>query len=205
MNEEPILTPSPAEARAALAEVDQVLVQTRHAIRQGVSAPLLILWGCIWMAADTTTQFYPQAMNWLWAVFDLVGIAGCVGIFRCHRQRMKSSGGWRYGVFWGILFFYAILWMNLLVSVDWPKTSQDWIAFEPMYRRMTAYMHTVPMFAYVVGGLWLDTFFVWLGAIVTVLIVLGLCFVQEYFYLWLAVTGGGALVVSGVFIKKFWK
>jgi hypothetical protein len=205
MNEEPTLTPTPDEARAALAEVDQVLAQTRHAIRQGISAPLLILWGCIWMVADATTQFDPQAMGYLWWVFDLVGIVGWVWIIRSHSRQVKNPRGWRYGVFWGILFFYAILWMNLLVPVDWPKTSQEWIAFEPMYRRMTAYMHTVPMFAYVVGGLWLDPFFIWLGAIVTVLIVLGLCFVQEYFYLWLAVTGGGALVVSGVFIKKFWK
>jgi hypothetical protein len=205
MNEEPTLTPTPDEARASLAEVDHVLAQTRHAIRQGVSAPLLILWGCIWMVADTTTQFYPQAMSWLWSVLDLVGILGWVWIFRCQRHRVKSSRGWRYGAFWGILFFYAVLWMNLLVPVDWPKTNQEWIAFEPMFRRLTTYMHTVPMFAYVIGGLWLDPFFIWLGAVVTALIVFGFCFVQEYFYLWLAVTGGGALVVSGVFIKKFWK
>jgi len=205
MNKEPTLTPTPDEARAALAQVDQVLAQTRHAIRQGISAPLLMLWGCIWIVADVTTQFDHQAMNWLWSVLDLVGIVGWVWIFRSHRHRVKSSRGWRYGAFWGILFFYAILWMNLLVPADWPKTNQEWIAFEPEFRRMTAYMHTVPMFAYVVGGLWLDPFFIWLGAVVTALIVIGFCFVHEYFYLWLAVSGGGALVVSGVFIKKFWK
>jgi hypothetical protein len=205
MNEEPVLAPTPDQARAALAEVDLVLAQTRHAIRQGVSAPLLILWGCIWIVADLTTQFQPQIMAWLWWVLDLAGILGWVLIFQLHGQRVKNPRGWRYGAAWGILFFYGVMWINLLVPVDWPQTNDQWIAFEPVFRRITAYFHTLPMFAYVLGGLWLDPFFIWLGAIVTALIVLGFCFVHEYFYLWLAVTGGGALVVSGVFIKKFWK
>jgi len=105
MNEEPTITVTPAEARASLTEVDQVLAQARHAIRQGVSAPLLILWGCIWVVADSTTQFYPQAMSWLWWVLDLVGILGWVGIFLRHRHQVKNPRGWRYGAFWGILFF----------------------------------------------------------------------------------------------------
>ncbi len=205
MNEEMTQPPSQAEARAALAEVDRIIDQTRRALAQGPSAALLILWGCIWLAADVTTQFYPAAMQWLWWVLDGVGILGSWWIGACHGAKIKSPGAWRYGVFWLVLFAYAALWVCLLLPVNWPQTDLQWEHFEPVYRRITAYIHTIPMFAYVVGGLWLGRFFVWLGLLVTALIVVGLWFVPHYYYLWLGIAGGGSLIVAGVFIRKFWK
>jgi len=207
MNEESVVPPNPEEARAALAEVDRVLTQTRLAIAQGPSAPLLILWGVIWMIADLTTQFYPPAMQWLWLLLDLVGIFGSWWLATRHRVQVKrpSGWGWRIGAFWGILFFYSSLWLWLLVPGHWPQTAQQWNDFWPMYKRISAYGHTIPMFAYVVGGLWLGRFFVWLGLLVTALVLIGFCYVPDYFFLWLAATGGGSLVISGVFIRKFWK
>jgi hypothetical protein len=206
MNEELLNPPTRDEAAASLAEVDRVVAQTRHAIRQGISAPLLILWGCIWIVADVTTQFHPEGAGWTWLLLDVIGILGWWLIFKFSGSHVRSPRGWRYGVFWGVLFFYASLWMNLLAPVThWPQTAQQWIAFWPMYRRMAAYMHTIPMFAYVIGGLWIDRFFIWLGAVVTALIVFGLFYVDQYFFLWLAATGGGSLVLAGVFIKKCWK
>jgi hypothetical protein len=48
-------------------------------------------------------------------------------------------------------------------------------------------------------------FFIILGAIVTALILAGYCWAGDYFFLWLAITCGGALIFSGAFIRKFWK
>jgi len=204
MNEQSSLPPTSEEARAALDEIDRISAQARSTIAQGPSAPVLILWGCIWMIADITTQFHPQSLAWLWWMLDLVGALG-TWWFIARGVRVRRPGGWRYGVFWGVIFFYAILWVNLLVPVKWPQTDAEWIHFEPIYRRMTAYFHTIPMFAYVIGGLFTGRFFIWLGALVTVLILVGYCFVQDYFYLWLGLTGGGALAISGIFIRKFWR
>jgi len=205
MNEEMTQPPSQAEARAALAEVDHIIGQTRVALAQGPSAPLLILWGCIWLAADLTTQFYPVAMQWLWWVLDAVGILGSCWVGARYGAKIKRPGAWRYGVFWLVLFSYSALWLCLLLPIQWPQTDQQWEHFEPIYRRITAYAHTIPMFAYVVGGMWLGRFFVWLGLLVTALIVVGLWLVPNYYYLWLAISGGGSLIVAGVFIQKFWK
>ncbi len=71
-------------------------------------------------------------------------------------------------------------------------------------RKIAAFWATVPMFAYILIGLWLDRFFIWLGALVTVATVVGYYFIGEYFYLWMAVCGGGALIASGLFIRKNW-
>jgi hypothetical protein len=205
MNNETTSLPSPEEARAALAEAERAFQQTRVAIVQGPSAPLLILWGSIWMIADLTTQFYAPAMLAIWLPLDLIGGGGTWWIVAHRRVKVGRHGNWRYGAFWGVLFFYAALWTNLLVPVSWPQNAHDWATFEPVFRRITAYYHTIPMFAYVLGGLFIGRFFVILGALVTALIVIGFCFIHDYFYLWMAITGGGSLIISGVFIRQFWK
>ena len=61
------------------------------------------------------------------------------------------------------------------------------------------------MFAYVIMGLWLDRFLLWLGVLVTVTTLIGFFFAPHYFFLWAAAAGGGSLVVSGAFIRKFWR
>ena len=110
------MSPTRDEARVALAEIDRVTAQTRAAIARGPSAPLLILWGSIWFVADLTTQFRPEAMGWLWWVLDLVGAFGSCWLVQRSRVQVKRPGAWRYGVFWGAIFFYAVLWLNLLAG-----------------------------------------------------------------------------------------
>jgi hypothetical protein len=61
------------------------------------------------------------------------------------------------------------------------------------------------MFAYVVTGLWLEHFMVWLGLVVTALTVIGLFLLPSYFYIWMAVVGGGTLAGTGLFIRNRWK
>ena len=209
MNDQPPLSATVDEARAALSEIDSVMASTRIAIAQGPSAPILILWGCIWLVADVTTQYCPEAMAWMWWILDLIGAGGTWLFIARNLNRVKREGSWRYGArygaFWGAVFFYSILWLNLLVPAHWPTTSQEWIDFWPTFRRISAYSHTVPMFAYVIGGLFVGRFFIALGMIVTALVLAGFFWAGDYFFLWLAVTCGGALIFSGVFIRKFWK
>lgn len=205
MNDEMNEPVSRAEALAALADVDTVIAQTRTAIAHGAAGPILILWGCIWAAADATIQFYPPAMQWIWFALDIFGVAATFWLVGRRRVQVKQSGRWRYMAFWLVLFFYAFLWMFLLLGKDLGKTDGTWVEVEPTYRKMASYWHTVPMFAYVIIGMWLGRFLIWIGVVVTMLVIAGLWVAPHYYYLWLAVTCGGALALSGVFINKFWK
>lgn len=205
MNEEMTQPPSPAEAHAALSEVDQIIANTRTAIAHGAAGPILILWGCLWAIADATIQFYPPAMQWIWIPLDIFGAVVTTWLVRQHRVQVKRPGRWRFGVFWVVLFAYAFLWMFLLMGDGVSKTDGPWAQVEPTYRKIASFWHTVPMFAYVALGLWLGRFLVWIGIVVTILVVAGLWLAPHYYYLWLAMTGGGALVLSGVLINKSWK
>ena len=73
-------------------------------------------------------------------------------------------------------------------------------------RIMSAVIVTVPMFAYVVMGLWgCGQYMIWLGLGITALTVLGLYAFPSFFYLWMAAVGGGALFGVGIIARRQWK
>jgi hypothetical protein len=194
---------SKEDARASLAEIDHIMAQTRKTIAAGSSAPIVILWGVIWAIAYARLQFSPHSTPWLWPALDIVGIAGTFHLVR--RSPVKRPKQRRVLLAFLILFAYAIVWRALLCHPDLPYKAGA-PAFTPsMARRIAAYFATIPMFGYVMLGLWLDRFFIWLGILVTIATLIGLFFAQDYYYLWLAISGGGSLIIGGVFIRKFWK
>ncbi len=204
MNEEPLPILTRAEAHAALTAVDRTIADTRRIVAGSVAGPIIILWGGIWMAADIILQYRPEVMGQLWWVFDIVGI-GATWYLATHRNKeVKMRGDWRFGAFWFFLFSFGGLWVYLLVPWNLLQHASTTEQLS-MMRRIQAFGHTLPMFAYVIGGLWLGRFFVWLGLIVTALTVAGYLWVPDYFCLWLAFTGGGSLIIAGLFIRKFWR
>jgi len=189
------------EALSALEEIDRVRDHVRRTLAGGAMAPMLV----IWLVGFAFEQFIPNAYR-LWVVIDLIGIACSFYLGAFSRNApVKGSGGARIGVSWLILFGYATLWSVLLYQSA-TASGPGWTAYGPMLERKMALLWvSVCMFAYVIMGLWLDRFLLWLGALVTAATLVGYLFEQRYFFLWVAAAGGGSLIVSGLFIRKFWK
>ncbi len=203
MNEETSLPPSRDEARAALAQIEDTRSEIRKSIAQSMAGPSLIMWGVIWMIMLSYAQFH-TGENRLWWVFVVAGFLGSWSLPRFYPTPIKRKPDARIGAFWLVIFAYAVVLLilvepwNLLVNLS----PADAVM---MGHKICAYYSIIPMMAYVLFGLWIGRFFVWLGLLVTALILLGFYFIPDYFYLWVAVTGGGALMLSGIFIRKFWK
>lgn len=204
MDSEQTLPVTPEEARFALEEIDRVGRHIRKTIGTGRAAPMLILWGAIWVIGFAGQQFLPHAYR-IWLGLDVVGIAISF-LSRWNRGTpIKNPQNARIGFSWMILFIFAALWCSLIAPWEMSHTP-DWSAYGPfMERKMSLLWVTVCMFAYMIMGLWLDRFFLWLGGIVTLIALIGYFFITDYFFLWIAVAGGGSLIVSGVFIRKFWR
>lgn len=205
MNEDSQPNVSKQDALAALDEVQRVIDLTRKTIAQGCAAPLLILWGCIWAIGYGGSEFSPAAAPQIWLVLGIVGGLASWGLGWRYRSPTRGPNDRRIGLFWLILFVFAAIWMWLLGLSQLPHGGEGSPGGIAAARKFGAYWATIPMFAYMVGGLWLGRFFIWLGAIVTGLTLLGYFFLGTHFSIWMAVTGGGALVLSGIFIRRFWR
>jgi hypothetical protein len=199
------------DAQYYLEQIHEIFGDTKKKIAAGSTAPLLIIWGAIWFIAYIGTYvgyllefksycfrltsrisigIHPSGLCWM--VLVAIGIVAS-WIFGVRRAPVKSPHNKRFGLNWLILFIYAILWLTLL----WP-----WNEYQ-----INAFMASIPMFAYVVMGLWADRVLLWLGIVVTLLIIIGffLFHFQPAFWLWMAILGGGALAGTGLYIRKAWR
>jgi hypothetical protein len=195
---------SKQEASESLAQIEDALTQTRRAIGQGSSSTRLILWGIIWALGYSFSQFAPHRAQTLWLCLVAIGILSSWNWRARSQPPLPSAGGSRIGLGWLVIFVYAVFWL-ILLHLD-TQPGQPGLHLQSMSGRQTAaFFATVPMFAYVLGGLWLGRFFVWLGAAVTLLTVVGYFLLPDWFFLWMAITGGGSLIVAGLYIRRFWR
>ena len=201
---------SEEEAQASLQEIDRIINQTRKAIASGNLAPQLIIWGVVWILGYGGEQFFPESSWHLWLGLILAGAIGTIFVGPWSRRSPVKGPGYgrnlgRIGLSWLVLFAYGALWVALLSPWEMMHRA-GWRAYAPlMDRKVAAFCATFCMFAYVIMGLWLSRFLLWLGVLVTVATLAGYHFLPAYFCLWMAVTGGGSLVVAGVFIRKYWR
>jgi hypothetical protein len=191
---------SQEEARESLSQVADVTERTRKLLAYGRVDKHFIVWGIVWFLGFCAAQFLPHLNIWVWLALIAAGFAASALIGM--NEPVRNTVGRRLGSFWLFLYAYVFLWIWLLSPFLVVQGQEQTIAF---WRHMTAILVTVPMFAYIVMGLWLGWFIIWTGLAVTTVSVLGLFVVPDYFYLWLAVTGGGTLFGTGLFIHNRWR
>ncbi len=198
------MNPTKDEAAASLSEIDEIIARTRRTIGHGVTAPLLILWGTIWIIGYSITHFSPDTARIAWPVLASLGgiVSWVIGARSSTPTRDRSDA--KVGVAWVVLFLFAALWFAILLP---PGTPSDMTGQEMalLYnRKLGAYLGTVPMLAYIILGLWFGRFLTILGSFVTLLIAFGYFLTPDWSLLITGLIGGGGLILSGVFIRKLW-
>ncbi|MBN2128658.1 MAG: hypothetical protein JW741_04145 [Sedimentisphaerales bacterium] len=186
------------DALESLDLIQDTTRRVRRAVAAGYAGNLLILWGFVWIAAFTGVHFAPHRAGLLWGILDGLGIIGTIVICRTWPVRSRATGDGlsmtarRMIVFWLALFAYASLWIVLL------RPASGML--------LGTFLVTVAMLGYVVVGLWSgSSFLIWLGLAVTGLTLCGFYLVPAYFNLWMALTGGGALLGTGLHIRIRWR
>jgi hypothetical protein len=186
------------EAQAALSDIQTMAARTRHGLAARGAAGYLMLWGLVWIVAFAACQFAPAFSGLIWLVCDTGGVAGSVLLSVRTRRRgpirypFDRQLAWR--IFWSCVLLnpFIAAWLTIL-----PPTSG---------RQVGAFLATIAMFAYVIMGLWLEcTFLVALGLGVTAWTVASFIFLPNWFNLAMAVGGGGALLVTGIYVHLRWK
>ena len=191
---------SEKEAQDSLDQIQATATHTRKTIAASYDSTVLMMWGLIWILAFLGTHFF---LRWVWYIWMGLSGIGCIVTFLFSWWQFRSANpiktpasekvGWRMFWFWSLLFVYIFLWLSIL---------------KPHHGiQLNAFMCTAIMFAYVVIGLWFKCYYMlWLGIGVTCTTLVGFFLIPTAYYcLWMAPTGGGALLGTGLYIRVFWK
>jgi len=189
---------SQEDAKASLSSVQNVMIQTHKAIASAYANPSLIMWGVLWIIAFTATHFYYTYAFYIFMAMAAVGGVGTALIFGIYRSKapIKDTSslkiGWRITALWIFLCVYIIIWLFLLAPFSGIQCN--------------AFICTTAMFAYIVMGLWFESrFMIVLGLAVTAATLVGFYILRDYYCLWMALVGGGALFGTGLYIRIRWR
>lgn len=196
MNEKDnLMSISPNEAEEALAAIQTMTQKTRHSLAGGGASISLIITGIVWLVGFTATQFLTgPIVASIWIGISILGsvLATVMGIRVGRRMRSASSAvtGKRIAIFWVLLVLFAIASIAVARPADGKQLTLLIILFA-----MTGQMGM---------GLLLSFSATWWTVPVVALALIGYFFVPAWFYLWMALLGGGVMIVLGLYIRSRW-
>lgn len=196
MNEKDnLMSISPNEAEEALAAIQTIAQKTRYSIANGGASISLIVTGIVWLIGFASTQFLTgPIVAWIWIVVSILGsaLATFMGIKAGRRVRVASSAvtGKRIALFWVLLILFAVASIVVARPSD-PK-------------QLTLLIILFAMTGQMGMGLLLSFSATWWTVPVFALALIGYFFVPAWFYLWMALLGGGVMIVLGLYIRSRW-
>jgi hypothetical protein len=179
---------SSQQAAEALRDIEAVGNRSSQLYRYRRAAPMLILWGVIWLVGFGLTDLAPAQANYFWAPLDIVGVAGCIWMGRNPSAEKSASTSWRWLASIASIFAFYIVVQ---------------ILFQPVTgRQAAALVALIVALFYLLAGIWLGTRFAVSGILLAVLTLSGYFMLTSHFYLWMAVVGGGALMLAGLWLRR---
>lgn len=205
----------PEEAKEMLQGVDEVTSRTKKMVAYGGGDIIFIIWGIVWFLGGLGTHFMPTLTaghpqqnaligiltGSLWTVLV---VSGMLLSYRVGKTAAPTRSPWgkSIGSMWFLLYLFVNIWIGLLMPFIRIEGQEQSHLF---WTHMGAIAATVPLFAYVVFGLFFDRYMVWVGLGMTALMMLGVYAFEPHFYLWMAFVGGGGLAGTGLMVRKLWK
>jgi hypothetical protein len=174
------------EAASVLKEAEATERRSRQAYSYSVGAPHFFIWGVAWIAGYGGTALAGDAANWIWAGVVLLGTAARFVAGRA-RQGADYAFGRRLALL-GVIYAFSIG----LFALFWPMNGLQVAAYFPL---LIAAL-------YAGFGLWIGMRFIVMGAILAAATLGGYFFLPHHFLLWMALAGGGALILGGVWLRQ---
>jgi len=141
------------------------------------------------------TQFLPkEIVIYIWIGLSILGstLATIQGIRMGKRVRSPSTAATakRIGLFWLLLVFYCIATIAVARPMDG--------------KQMTILIVLFIMVGQLAMGLLFSFASVWWVLPITALVLISYFLLSSFFYLWMAILGGGGMIVLGLYIRSRW-
>jgi len=186
---------SPTEAEEALVAIQSMMKKTRHAIASSGAYITLIVTGTVWLVGFLATQFLPMAITvYIWIGMSVLGTA--LGVLlgirmgpRLHSPSANANAK-QAGIFWLLLVFYGIAAIAIARPTDG--------------KQVTMFIILFTMLGQLAMGPLVSFSSVWWALPITALALVGYFLLPGIFYLWIAVLGGGGMIVLALYIRSRW-
>ncbi len=184
---------TPDEAALSLREVDAIEQRSRELHIYRNSAPHCLIWGAVWVICYGTTALAPAYANYVWWTLPNIGwLSSCaVGYFQ-GKHRSRRKGSWRYGALMVIILLTALA-IGAVVALPLRPLS---------YAKLGALYPLIFSAVYAGFGLWIGIRYIALGAFVAAATLFGYFVLYEHFPLWMAIVGGGSLILCGLWMRR---
>lgn len=186
---------SPDEAEEALAVIQKISQKTRRSLANSGAYIFLILTGVIWLVGFLATQFLSGSIVvYIWTGASLLGVALSILLGKRIGQRVRGPSSSVYakriGIFWLLLIFFGIA----AIGVAQPTSG----------KQVTMLVILFIMIGQMAMGLLFSFSSSWWAVAITILALAGYFLLPDYFYLWLAVFGGGGMIALALYIRTRW-
>jgi hypothetical protein len=184
------------EAALTLAAIDAAGARTAQLQRYRRFAPFMILWGAIWLLANSFSDLAPDQSGSVWLALTLLGAtASCWLGWRQHAAvaeggtpRTRLDQGWR----WILGFLVIVAFQVAALAVLSPSDARQQDTFFSMFWT----------FLYMAVGAWIGWRLFAIGLVATLLILFGYYGVQSHYFLYMGCVSGGALIAGGLWLRR---
>jgi len=181
------MTISKEQAESALQDLEHIAHRSATLYKYAKMSPHLILWGCVWMAAYGLSDALPSEAGLIWLIADSVGAALSIYMARVYGRAICKEHRRIGAVILTVLAFTMATFAILP-----PHSGKQMSAFVPLVIATT----------YVLLGIWHGRRLVILGVLIGALTLLGFFLLHSHFNLWMATVGGGALILTGAWLRR---
>lgn len=186
------------EAAAALDHVVEADARVRTWRFYGEASNYLVAWGVIWLAANLTTDLRPKWSGWAWLAGIVAGSVVTILLTirnarRGHqRQAMSRAESRAFGQRAALLGITVMLWFPTLSFLAGPLAP----------RQGNALISATWAFIYMAMGAFVGWRLFAIGFVTAAAIVFGYFAITQHFFLWMALVGGGSLILGGLWLRK---
>ena len=186
---------SPNEAEEALVAIQRTMQKSRHSFASSGAYIFLIFTGIVWLVGFLATQFLSGAIvAYIWIGMSLLAsvLSILFGTRMGRRVRGPSTAVYakRIGLFWLLLVFYGIAAIAIARPTDG--------------KQVTMFVILFTMLGQLAMGLLFSFSSTWWALPITALALVGYFLLPDFFYLWMAVLGGGGMIALALYIRSRW-
>ena len=189
------MTLDKTQAAQALADIDHSQRYSSSLYSYTRAAPYLIVAGLMWLTADLLMQFSSLSKTWIWPVVSLIGTAAFFAVATLQtRPESRAGAPARPGLFWRIVgvWLAVFAFMVATFTIYGLDDGRQQHSFIGVFFGCTS----------VAVGMFMGWRIVAVGIALTALSLFGFFEVHEYYLAYMGLVGGGALILSGLWLRR---